>query len=118
MYLASVIYSSLPEGKPKGRVHVYIPVRATGKRLEVPIPEMDMPRDFTLLRELRGSPRARLADLQPKLKRHTSTISRQIAEAKRKGFVAESDGQLLLTPLGRIVLEVFQPENAKGESVG
>jgi hypothetical protein len=116
MYLASVIYSSLPEGKPRGRVRVYMPVQATGKRLEVPIPEIRMPRDLSLLRELKSHPRARLVDLQPKLKKHSSTISRQITQAKREGFVVEGDGEYVLTPLGTIALEALQPENTRRES--
>jgi hypothetical protein len=114
MYLAAMVYASYRGEDGKSSVHIYVPSRATGKRVELPVPIIPMPKDITLLTELERNPKVRLVDLQPKLKKHLSTISRQIATEKRNGFVAENDEGYFLTPLGKVVAEVLRPEDAKG----
>ncbi|HYA22105.1 MAG TPA: hypothetical protein VEG31_02920, partial [Thermoproteota archaeon] len=112
-YLAATVYASYLGVDGQSSVRIFVPCRATGKRVELPVPVMPMPKDITLLTEIEKNPKARLVDLQPKLRRHLSTISRQIAAEKRNGLVAENNEGYFLTPLGRVVAEVLRPQEAK-----
>jgi hypothetical protein len=95
-----------------------------GKRDDRSDKDSPSPKSSTLLRGVaciwlwgnnveERNPKARLVDLQAKMRKHLSTISRQIATEKRNGFVAENEDGYFLTPLGRIVVEVLRPEGAK-----
>ena len=113
MYLAATVYASYRGEEGKNSVRIYVPCRATGKRVELPVLVMPMPKDITLLTEIEKNPKARLLDLQPRLRRHLSTISRQIAAEKRNGLVVENDEGYFLTLLGRVVAEVLRPQEAR-----
>ena len=107
MYLAGIVFSSQHKDQPQRKLRVFIFSRSAGTRVEVPVPKMPIPKSVSLLRILKTNPRARLMDIQPRMRRHPSTISRQIAAAERNGFVAENDFGYYLTPLGNVLVEVF-----------
>gem|GEM_PF-5368635 len=116
MYLASVIYASWAEGRTSPRIVVLVPSRASQKQVAVPLPTIRMPRDPRLLEELQKSPRARLVDLQAKLKRHTSTVSRQINAAIDGGYVVDESGSYRLTQLGNILVTLWRFRNSVSRS--
>jgi hypothetical protein len=116
IYLAVVIFASHAGDEVRQHVHVYLPCPAAGGRVEIPVPRIPLPRNTALLAELRKNPRARLIDLQESMKRHPSTISRQISKAKEYGYVSEYDGQYSLTDLGNILVDVFSPQDSGTET--
>lgn len=115
MYLAAVICASLRADHARNKIHVYVPCRAIGKRTEMPVPIVPLPRDPALLVELQKNPRAKLKDIEKELKKHPSTISRMIEREERNGFLIENDNGYILTALGKIMVNVLGTETPVGE---
>ena len=59
------------------------------------------------MEELREHPDATLNELQVVLKRHPSTLSRQIGRAKECSLVEKKEGSYKLTEFGEVALKVF-----------
>lgn len=118
MYLAAVVYASFTEGENGCKVRVFVPCRATGKKMELPVPVMPMPRSFELLMELEKNPKARLRDIQMRLRKHPSTISRLIANEMENGYVTKNEDGYRLTQLGKILVEVSRSGPPRSDGAG
>jgi hypothetical protein len=115
MYLAAAIYASWVRGEHDCEVRVFVPCRATGRRMELPLPVVPLPKSCELLAELERNPKAKLKDIQVKLRKHPSTISRLIAAEMRKGYVMEDEDGYHLTQLGKILVEAMRTDQSSKE---
>lgn len=104
-YTAVAIYASVLD--PERRRKVLCRVPGPSGSINVFIPVFPFSRFVSLLKELKEHPDATLNDLQVVLKRHPSTLSRQIRRAEQYALVEKKVRSYKLTEFGEIVLKVF-----------
>jgi hypothetical protein len=109
-YAAATIYASLLGSSNGGRIHVYCKAPKSADKVEAFLPVFNVSRYLPLLVELDRRPGAKLSELQQVLRRHPSTLSRQIKRAERAGLIHKSEGEYRKTKFGEAILAVF-PRN-------
>ena len=104
-YDALAVYASTLDPEKRSKLQCNAP--GPDSSIGVFIPALPLGRFVPLLKELKEHPHVPLSDLRVLLKRHPSTISRQIGQAEQYSLVEKKGGSYRLTEFGEVVLRVF-----------
>jgi len=105
IYTATAVYASTLDSGRRKKLQCIAP--GPSGSINVFVPVFPLSRFVSLLEELREHPDATLNELQVVLKRHPSTLSRQIGRAKECSLVEKKEGSYKLTEFGEVALKVF-----------
>jgi hypothetical protein len=107
IYAAAIIYASMVDAAQRERIRVRCRPPGADETVDVFLPVFSVARFLPLVRTIDRHPNAKLSELQQWLKKHPSTISRQLMRAERAGLVHKVDGKYRITEFGSVVLKVF-----------
>jgi len=107
-YAAAAAYASTLTPEQGRRIRVVGEAPGSGETLDLFLLVSPVRRFVPLLREVDRHPEARLQDLQEKLGRHASTLSRQLRRAESAGLVTRAERGCRVSEFGKIMLELFE----------
>jgi hypothetical protein len=107
IYAAAIVYASMVDATQRERIRVRCRPPGADESVDVFLPVFSVARFVPLVRALDRHPKAKLSELQQRLGKHLSTISRQLVRAERAGLVHKVDGKYKKTEFGSVVLKAF-----------
>jgi DNA-binding transcriptional ArsR family regulator len=107
IYAAAIVYASMVDATQRERIRVRCRPPGSDEGVNVFLPVFSVARFLPLVRALDRHPNAKLRELQQWLKKHPSTVSRQLMRAERAGLVHKANGKYMKTEFGSVVLKAF-----------
>lgn len=107
-YAAAAAYASTLTTEQRARIRVLGEAPGSGQTLDLFLLLSPARRFVPLLREVDRYPGAKLRDLQEKLSRHASTLSRQLRRAEGAGLVKRVERGYRVAEFGKLMLELFE----------